>query len=583
MLRPLYKNFKEDYINFWDILNVPKFSSPLAVDNAYSLYLKKHSIEYDYVKKSEHIDEAYVAWKLLRDKYFEKAYIDCESLSQVYAAGFFLDSFDLFEELGIQDFNLPMNPIHKIKKEISNKKKNIVLISTGGFSPVHDGHIYTLEIAKKELEKRGYNVLAGYLSPSHDDYVSTKDNGLAHNPALNRIRLINEKVKNSTWISAATHESVYTRTSINFTDVVYNLKKYLQFHFDFKFDIGYVFGGDNAHFIRAFQDEDMAICVSRNHENESIFQEDNIEHLNYIYVKDNPHEKLSSTKIRQFKKDISKNENSKNYLIRDDFYFYKDIPNSLSPINKLKSIFKNYLPYYDFILLDVKKQFNYAEKKKKQSTKKTLSLDVYSKGNYNLEISRKFNISESQSSAISFVSRPEYEGFCFKEFSQTLPEEDFVLIEDDIASGQTLSFVKKLIPDKSQIIDYILLSNYEKYSNIKKIDIVDLRDFIINAPFSGLVVEYKNNIFRVPYIQPYVDLFSRASIPHNKAVSFSFDILSLNYDFYMDIKNKGIEIELNSQTIKFFKSVNQYDNNKKGVDNILSFCCWQMNLLRRLI
>ena len=46
--------------------------------------------------------------------------------------------------------------------------KNIILVTTGGFSPIHEGHLHTLNIAKKELEKKGYHIAGGYLSPSHE-------------------------------------------------------------------------------------------------------------------------------------------------------------------------------------------------------------------------------------------------------------------------------------------------------------------------------------------------------------------------------------------------------------------------------
>lgn len=46
---------------------------------------------------------------------------------------------------------------------------------TGAYSPIHIMHIHMLEIAKQHLEGLGtYEVVAGFVSPSHDHYVSRK-------------------------------------------------------------------------------------------------------------------------------------------------------------------------------------------------------------------------------------------------------------------------------------------------------------------------------------------------------------------------------------------------------------------------
>jgi len=568
MLKPLYKTFENDYIDFWNLLNVDFNESKESIDIAYN------SIK---TKNLEEIDEYYVAWKLLQDKNFEKLYKRCKSLNEVYDAGFFLDSLLINEEAGIQSPHFSSAPIHKAK--LHSNKKNIVLISTGGFSPVHDGHIFTLETAKAELERDGYHVVCGYISPSHDHYVSTKDSGKAHNPALNRIRLCNEKIQNSSWIMTSPHESVYTRTSINYTDVIRNIKKYVKTNISENIIIGYVFGGDNAPFIKAFEDtEDLAICVTRNNERESFIKPEDLSHCNYKYIEKNPYFEESSTKIRN-KKEIetkrSKAKNNNNYLIRNDYKMF-DMPEDLSPIVEIKKLFNECLNNSKVYEIEVSEQMEMGEKKKAESKNKTISLDVYLKGDINASLSRIFNNSDSQIKANGLVKRPETNKNV--DLSR-LNEDKYTLIEDDIVSGFTLSHLKSMMPKGVIIEDYILLSDFGINGSQDHYDVVDLRDFIINVEFSGLVVDIKGEQLRVPYISPYVDLTTRESILPEKAIYFSKMILEINIKMYNEIKKRKIDIEL-TQSIETLCSIIGIKKENNNIDTVINFCNWHLEKIK---
>jgi len=73
---------------------------------------------------------------------------------------------------------LPKNFEDKIKKCVEENKTPYVLLNTGSYCPVHPGHLLFLANIKKFLEQN-FNiiVLGGYISPSHDDYVSSKAQG----------------------------------------------------------------------------------------------------------------------------------------------------------------------------------------------------------------------------------------------------------------------------------------------------------------------------------------------------------------------------------------------------------------------
>ncbi|KAL6051126.1 Nicotinamide/nicotinic acid mononucleotide adenylyltransferase 1 [Balamuthia mandrillaris] len=108
-------------------------------------------------------------------------------------------------------------------------RKKLVLITTGTYSPVHRMHLHVFEAAKKLLEeKHGFQgnntprlfaischrcvtphklsiVVAGFVSPSHDEYVWQKleTDGIA---GYHREAMLQLATKDSDWISVSTWE-----------------------------------------------------------------------------------------------------------------------------------------------------------------------------------------------------------------------------------------------------------------------------------------------------------------------------------------------------------------------------------------
>ena len=81
-----------------------------------------------------------------------------------------------------------------------NDKELAILLTTGSLNPIHTGHADMMNFAKDELEKLDngkYTVIGGFMSPSHDKYVSTKGSYIRSN---NRVEMIKLAVADSRWI-----------------------------------------------------------------------------------------------------------------------------------------------------------------------------------------------------------------------------------------------------------------------------------------------------------------------------------------------------------------------------------------------
>ncbi|XP_062221583.1 nicotinamide/nicotinic acid mononucleotide adenylyltransferase [Phragmites australis] len=86
----------------------------------------------------------------------------------------------------------------------------VVLVATGSFNPPTYMHLRMFELAKDELQQRGYRVLGGYMSPVNDAY---KKKDLL--PAAHRIHFCELACKSSSFVMVDSWEAMqkcYQRT-----------------------------------------------------------------------------------------------------------------------------------------------------------------------------------------------------------------------------------------------------------------------------------------------------------------------------------------------------------------------------------
>ncbi|MEO8354212.1 MAG: hypothetical protein ABI680_20985, partial [Chthoniobacteraceae bacterium] len=118
--------------------------------------------------------------KIRRDPFLARL---CErhGESAVWAAGFFFDSDA--ENAPLDDVDWLCTP--RPKRAVTGERPAVILF-TGAFCPVHTGHLAAMEEALVAAERAGFDIVGGYLSPGHDEYIRTKC-GPAAIPAHERL------------------------------------------------------------------------------------------------------------------------------------------------------------------------------------------------------------------------------------------------------------------------------------------------------------------------------------------------------------------------------------------------------------
>jgi hypothetical protein len=116
-------------------------------------------------------------------------------------------------------------------RETGESRKPAVLLTTGAMNPVHLGHVDMFARARRCLEQEhGYCVLAGYISPSHEDYVRPK---CAHFKqrylgADVRLECVRRAVQASDWLACGAWEAAPAHGSWpDYPVVVKALQSYL--------------------------------------------------------------------------------------------------------------------------------------------------------------------------------------------------------------------------------------------------------------------------------------------------------------------------------------------------------------------
>lgn len=430
-------------------------------------------------------------------------------------SGFIKEPRTGYDSIVLKNYDIISMPLNN-----NFNKNNAIIVTTGSFSPMHEGHVQSMVIAKEYVEKMGYNVIQGVVSLSHDAYVSFKNKGVAKRHISERTMLAYEKIEQmgqSDWLKVDRMEGEMLSCAVNFSTVLKRIYEYTKYHLSIEdLTVFYVYGSDNADFSNAFIGNDIyhGICIEREGYNFNIVKNRLKEERNIHFVENNSiYKDYSSTKIRNGKTiNICKNEDKKIYLVREN-------GSNASFNTHLKMILEKYLDNNIEVRL-FKTPEVYLEEN-------IISLDKFVKGNFNIDTSRLFEISSYQRKANGMTSL----SIDLNKQIARIPEGIYKLLDDDSVSGYTIEKIKQaLLKNNIKITEVsMLIENFLSNEEVL-LDVVDARDFLINkVDIQGLVIKNLNGkIHRVPYVFPEVNLTTRATINPVDQISFSRDVCILN-------------------------------------------------------
>ena len=443
-------------------------------------------------------------WKIERDPYLS-ALCARGGEEAAYEAGFFVDGDPTDAPLNDVDWWCTPRP-----KRPAAAERPAVLVTTGGFCPIHDGHLAMMEQARQAAEQAGFQIAGGYFSPGHDQYLRMKC-GAAALPAYERLRLCAEAVAGSDWLSVDPWEAQHRRVSVNYTDVVARLRTYLRAHVDPRLEVLYVCGGDNARFALAFTERGGCVVVARPGSDavaEYRMWRDRLGgHPRILWAASD-----SRASSRALRAEVWTAPPRARVVVRtEDQRAARTLGLPVAAVVEFQSALLRLLAAH----VDVRSVPLQGDDDPNAAV---ISLDPMLPARHNLAISRLFALGGYE--RLGHVARPGAPPI--EHQLAAIPGGSYTLRDDDAMTGSTRAAVRDLLPARIAIAELRVAVPHGHDE-----DVVDARDFLLGADEGGLVVQLPNgDLGRSPYLLPYVDPAARASVRASHA--FSLDVWSLN-------------------------------------------------------
>lgn len=397
----------------------------------------------------------------------------------------------------------------------------VVLVTTGGFAPFHEGHLAMLQAAEELALAQGWPVLGTFVSPSHDGYVAGKDGGRAGAyPAawrMDQIRHALDQSPGSMQRFVDPWEALVAPRPVNFTAVLRRLERYLAHHLGHPVKAVYVFGADNADFAQVFEQPQASICVGR--------LGLPLPPAGLGVELDHP---LSSSLVRRKVVPTIPPAPRGTYVLRDEGLW------ALEPWRHGQMSDEQLLAAWNAFAQDVEEALRHAFTlgggpcpehwcrlpiasqralvAKWAQEAPVISMDPCTEdveGVIAWGMSRRFRLADHQRRPHGWGQRPG---------APVLPNElppRVILVDDDTSSGHTLAMARAGLAARGvEVLDTRLLIPACLPSGTEIFDVVDLRDFLPGARQGGLAVQHPDGrVERHPYWAPVVDLHTRARLP----------------------------------------------------------------------
>lgn len=377
------------------------------------------------------------------------------------------------------------------KSYVKGISKGYSVIYTGAFCPFHEGH---LRCIRKALAYTDFVIIV----PDHDEYVFKKTGGYmnaAQRCAYISSVLSKENLEDRVLVDISF--SCMESNALNFTTIQdFCILKYGK-------SFGILIGEDNISFGKV---------------------------TNYIFC-DRPLKSVSSTEIRNTgtKEKFIVNNQKKNLILRmskSDIYpyFIEKYYNKVTPVyieDQIDWLYKNY------------------------NTEDIISLDSMTVLKHNLRISRGYKLYGHQ-----FLGYRLQSEFPFNLLNRKL---EYVLLDDDIYTGNTISYAKNYLKSLNISVASKPLSYITRKDNT---EVLDLRDLFAFGDNSGLYLAdfHQRALYAYPFVDPYV----RASVLN--PLEFSYDVWKYNLELYQNNKFKYETVD---------KYTNQHELYQKLTDNLL--------------
>ena len=524
----------------WEQLGIPKNATREEIDASYQAIT--HSTY-----------QTRLAWKVLRDDFYRDIYVKYEDLSIVERAGFLEDNFELQDIARLQDITFLTTPLPLIK-HLPKDAHPVVLLSTGGFCPLHEGHLQMMYLAKAALEAAGKQVIGGYFSISHPSYVNTKTN--VHGTPGSWLYDLQKHLVSHPWLLIDPWESCYMPSFVNFTEVISRLQQYLRTYFHPNTQVAYVFGSDNARFMYCFEKRGLGVCVERTGSKELFKQlKAKLTSERCFFVPNNtPQAAANSTKLRTDGIHARPEpQPTLRYYIRNEGTIpLRHFPLPAEEVAQIQQYFANQFirilksgipPHATVSTVFAQQQIEQA--RQTLGSQKVISLDRLFKADYNISLSRVFNLCATNNNSYVYFSS---EGPLAQQL-QLVASGEYVLLDDDLATGGTLKTFYQALPPHVQISKVHLL--IKPQDNIPY-EILDLRDFLLGTQHGGLCVQLPNGKYaRAPYLLPYASPAARSTILPSQELLFSKQIWQLNYQIFSQTSHPVCIRDIPSETAAF--------------------------------
>lgn len=394
----------------------------------------------------------------------------------------------------------------------------VVLLSTGGFFPVHAGHVAMMEAARRQLEAAGNRVVGGYLSPAHDDYIRLKC-GSVDEPVSCRLARADAALAGTGWLSVDPWEALARRVAVNYTDVTARLETYLRHHVHPAIEVVYVCGADNARFALAFTERGGCVVVGRPGYEPVVERwraDSRVAGNPRIHWIDGQ-DASSSSSVRTAGTRDPGPPRTRLALRMEDARAVATLGLAPGTLRSFQDALLAELA--GRVTIDVTRLEDQADR---VATAGTISLDPLLPAEIDLGISRLFDLGGHRS--LGHVARPGTPPLA--EQLAAIPPGRWSLRDDDRATGATVRYVAEHVPAGVALTTPTFALDPRRSADG---EIADSRDFLLGTDHGGLVVALPGGeTGRAPYLLPYVDPAVRTGLPGGDAIAFSLATWDLN-------------------------------------------------------